>query len=283
MVLLGLGARLEHQDGSRAVAEIRSPAQLAQALAGGTDGQGVWLHVPREVLATIAELRPFGPHLAVLERPLEIRAGCVGLLGGVVHHAFATGVEGLFVAGALATGCHGADLLLGVDTSFTLYSAENAATAAATYWSRSKPAHLVEHAVRAEEERLAAMRSRPKPFDEGSRATLEAQIRRAMWKHAGTRRTGAGLKEAASCLGDVERELDTRGAGPGPELVALCELDALVGAASLTCEAARLREESRGQHVRVDFPKPDDARGRHWISVARRSGRLAWNRLPVPA
>jgi succinate dehydrogenase/fumarate reductase flavoprotein subunit len=282
MVLLGLGARLEHQDGSRAVTEIRSPAQLAHALPGAIGGQGVWLHVPREVLATVTGVRPFGPQLAALERPLEIRAGCVRLLGGVVHHAFATGVEGLFVAGALATGCHGADLLLGVNTSFTLYSAENAATAAATYWSRTRSAHLAEHAVWAEEERLASRLSRPKRIDESRRAELAGEIRRVMWEHAGPHRTGAGLNEAASRFRGLQQELAAVGVDTGAELVALCELDALVRTGALTCQAALAREETRGQHARADFPSADDARGRHWISVSGRSDRLVWKRLPVP-
>jgi succinate dehydrogenase/fumarate reductase flavoprotein subunit len=295
MILLSLGARVQRPDGSSAITELRSPARLARELARAGGGGGpLHLHVPPDVRKTIADLRAFEPSLDALERPVEIRVGCHGLLGGVVHRSFATDVEGLFVAGAIATGCHGADLLLGVDTSFTLYSAENAATAAATYWSRcpsragrsgggQAPALRVpEDAVRAEEDRLAVMRSRPRRLDARGAAELEHEVRRIMWERVGPDRTGPGLSEAARQLHDVRLELDALGA-TGPELVALCRLEAMVATAELVCHAALMRQESRGQHARTDFPARDDVNGRSWITVARRSGALDWRRVPVPA
>jgi succinate dehydrogenase/fumarate reductase flavoprotein subunit len=308
MILLSLGARVQRPDGSPAITELRSPARLARELVRAGDGGGpLHLHVPPDVRKTIADLRAFEPSLDALERPVEIRVGCHGLLGGVVHRSFATDVEGLFVAGAVATGCHGADLLPGVDTSFTLYSAENAATAAATHWSRDaardSPAALrragacpppgcgvedgggqapaLRDAVRAEEDRLAAMRSRPRRLDARGAAELEHEVRRIMWERVGPDRTGPGLSEAARQLHEVRSELDALGA-TGPELVALCRLEAMVATAELVCRAALMRQESRGQHARTDFPARDDVNGRSWITVARRSGALDWRRVPVP-
>jgi succinate dehydrogenase / fumarate reductase flavoprotein subunit len=284
LVLLGLGARIRRADGSPVDIELRSPAQLAHELARGDDhGKPLQLHVPPDVGKMIAELRPFEPYRDELERPVEIRVTCQGLLGGVVHRSFATDVEGLFVAGAVATGCHGADLLPGVDTSFTLYAAENAATAAATYWSMARPARIPDDAVRAEEARLTAMRSRPRRVDAGGATELGDDVRRIMWEHVGTDRGADGLGKAAGRLHDVRLRLDTLGAASGAELVALCRLEALVATAEVVCHAALLREESRGQHARTDFPARDDVNGRGWITVARRSGALDWRRVPVPA
>jgi succinate dehydrogenase/fumarate reductase flavoprotein subunit len=253
-VLLGLGARVEH----------------------GT------LHVSPDVLATVADLAPFRPHRARLERPLDVRTGARGLLGGVVHRTFATGVEGLFVAGAAATGCHGADLLPGVDTSFALYSAENAATAAATYWSRSRPAPLSEHLVRAEEKRLADMQARADRSHGDRLAKLEHDVRRMMWSNVGPERTARALAAGRQRLREIGGELETLGAGGAADVVALSEVHALVTVAELVVEGASRREESRGQHVRTDFHAPDEANGRAWITVARRDGTLTWSRMPVP-
>ena len=83
-------------------------------------------------------------------------------------------------------------------------------------------------------------------------------------------------------LHDVRSELDALGA-TGPELVTLCRLEAMIATAELVCHAALLRQESRGQHARTDFPARDDVNGRGWITVARRSGALDWRRVPVPA
>lgn len=280
LILVGLGATLHHDDGAPVAGSIRSVAELAQTLARAARRGRVQLSVPPDVLKTIADVRPLRPYLSMLERPVEVSVGSRGLLGGVVHHAFATGVEGLFVAGAVATGCHGADLLPGADTSFALYSAENAATAAATYWSHANQ-RVCPSTPSTPRRRLAGLRSRPRQAAERQRAALEDQraeleesIRQIMWEHVGPERTASGLREALDRLGDVRRTLDGFGASTGAELVALCELEALVATAELACEAALRRDESRGQHVRADFPARDDVNGPSWITVARHDGAL---------
>jgi succinate dehydrogenase / fumarate reductase flavoprotein subunit len=245
MVLLGLGGRLRQDEAS----------------------PRAYLHVAPDLLATIADLPPFRPHRSLLETPLEVRGGCRGLLGGVVHRAFAAGVDGLFVAGAAATGCHGANVLPGVDTSFALYSAENAATAAATYWSRTRPVALSKHVVRAEEKRLADVEARPQKADGDRLARLEDAVREVMWSEVGPERSASGLGEARQRLRALARELETLRAASAAELVALSELHALVATGELVAEAAARREERRGQH---------------WITVARRDGALAWTLMPVP-
>jgi succinate dehydrogenase/fumarate reductase flavoprotein subunit len=267
MVLLGLGARLEPDGGASAA---RAPRQRAH------------LHVPGDLLATIADLPPFRPHRSLLERPVEVRTGCRGLLGGVVHRAFSAGVDGLFVAGAVATGCHGADLLPGVDTSFTLYSAENAATAAAAYWSRTRPLPLSEDLVRAEEKRLTGLQTRPRTADGDRLTRLADAVREVMWSDVGPARDARGLGEARRRLRALAAELETLGAAGVANLVTLSQAHALVTTAQLAAEAAAMREESRGQHVRTDFPALDEAGGQTWITATKRNGALTWSRMPVP-
>lgn len=259
-ILLGLGARLQPEEG----------------------GQPAHLHVPPDLLATIADLPPFRPHRSRLERPVAVGTGCRGLLGGVVHRAFAAGVEGLFVAGAAATGCHGADLLPGVDTSATLYSAENAATGAATYWSRTRPVPLSEHLVGAEEKRLADLEARPQKADRARLARLEGAVREVMWRDVGLARSARGLDEARQRLGGLAAEVETLRAAGVTDLVPLSEIRALVATAQVVVDAAAMREESRGQHVRTDFPARDEVNWRTWITVARSDGTLTWARVPVP-
>jgi succinate dehydrogenase / fumarate reductase, flavoprotein subunit len=282
MILLGLGAWLERDDGHALPRDGASVGELARCLAAATQTRAVHLRVPAAVLGAIEDLPPFRPHRSRLERPVEVRVGCRGLLGGVVHTAFATPVDGLFVAGAAATGCHGADLLPGVDTSFTLYSAENAATAAATYWSRTRPAPLSASLVRSEEKRLAELRSRPRAADDETLARLEDAVRGVMWADVGLARTATGLRGAAKRLREIGAEVERLRADCVSGLVALTELHTLVSTAELVAEAAQRREESCGQHVRIDFPVRDLVRGQEWLIADSRDGVVAWNRRPVP-
>lgn len=282
LVLLGLGAALQGEDGSPAVSNHHSTAHLARKLTDALQRGPVRLKIPADVQAMVAEMRSFGPYRTILERPIEVQVGCRGLLGGVVNRVFATEVQGLFVAGAVATGCHGADFLPGVETSFTLYSAENAAAAAATYYSVAKSGRVSEEAVASEEKRLAGLRDRPRKADKNQLEELEGQVRQIMGEGIGLRRTAQGLREAMAQLEDLESRVQELGASTGPDLVALCELHNLVATGELVCQAALLRTETRGQHVRADFPAVDEGQGLSWNAVVKRHGALEWRRVPVP-
>lgn len=88
-----------------------------------------------------------------------------------------------------------------------------------------------------------------------------ASVRELADRRLGVRRSAEGLDTARAAL-----EGDGRPGAPGPS--------ALV-AWLLTC-AARRREESRGGHYRVDFPRPDEGWAVH--QVVTREG---WGKLPA--
>jgi len=61
--------------------------------------------------------------------------------------------------------------------------------------------------------------------------------------------------EAYRNVGDKEREYNTN-------LLHVLELDSLLNAAEIVVTGALARQESRGAHTRLDFPKRDDV---HWL------------------
>ena len=78
-----------------------------------------------------------------------------------------------------------------------------------------------------------------------------------MWRNVGVRRDGEGLAEAQETVGQWCRyALARQLADPGG-----WELQNMLCVARLMIDAALAREESRGAHVRTDFPNPDEA---HW-------------------
>ena len=77
-------------------------------------------------------------------------------------------------------------------------------------------------------------------------ADAQDEIRRVMWRHVGLERDRAGLETALDATAEIGRRLSPRPS----EARNLLTLSRLVTAAALA------REESRGSHLRSDFPDP---------------------------
>jgi len=92
------------------------------------------------------------------------------------------------------------------------------------------------------------------------------QLRRAMWKHVGILRDGAGLAQAVEKLTALEVKW------PDVPSRAAHELHNLWTLAQLIARSALAREESRGSHYRSDFPVRDDERFQKHSQVAKGIG-----------
>ena len=272
-VLLGLGATLAPESESSAPRSLR---ELTRELARGD--RPVRARIPSDVVAAVADAGAFAPYLSQLGSPIDVHVGCRGLLGGVVNRACATSVRGLFVAGAAATGAHGADVLPGVDTSFALYSAENAGSAAAAWAAAAPPSRVSDGVLAGEAARLANL---PGGRPEGAVEAAFDEVRQIMWEGAGVERSAEGLRRALARLLDLRARIEKPGTGHGAPVLVLAEFDSLLTAGELVCRAALARDETLGQHVRTDFPKA--AAERAWITFARRHGPLEMTRTPAPA
>jgi L-aspartate oxidase len=77
-----------------------------------------------------------------------------------------------------------------------------------------------------------------------------------MWKHVGIVRTGAGMKQAITRLGEIGKYFGH------PHSRGEFEARNLQIAGLLVAQCALAREESRGAHYRTDFPDHNDAKFR---------------------
>jgi L-aspartate oxidase len=166
------------------------------------------------------------------------------LMGGVVTDVDGrTTIPGLFAAGeAACTGVHGANRLASNSLLEGLVFGARAGDA-----MRTAPHAPIDGATLA-----GLVRAKS---DEGRRVSrAAAEVRTIMWKRVGLFRDADGLNDALEQFGapgDDERTVLTVG--------------------RLIARAALRREESRGGHYRLDFPKKDDVRWRRRIMEARTS------------
>jgi L-aspartate oxidase len=169
-----------------------------------------------------------------------------------------TTVAGLLACGEVAaTGVHGANRL-----------ASNSLLEGVVFGERvaRQLAHPAPGGPRVPEEVLELAL----PAGEGARerASEADEIRERMWEDVGIVRDRRGLSRAVRDLAARRHRLDPAGEAP-PSPLANAALTALVIA-----RAALAREESRGAHYRIDFPRPRPAWRRHLgLSVREAGGR----------
>ncbi len=94
---------------------------------------------------------------------------------------------------------------------------------------------------------------------------IRNSLKSLMWRAAGVRRSGPSLAEAATTIRRWCRYALTRQLA-NPEG---WELQNMLTIASLMVDAALVREESRGVHLRTDFPANDDAHWRRHLTFVR--------------
>ena len=197
----------------------------------------------------------------------------------------ATAVPGLFAAGEVAGGLHGANRLGGNSLSDLLVFGRRAGAAAAAY-AKSLGATLSIDAKRLE----ALAREALAPFDPGGTEnpyTLHHELQKTMQSDVGIIRVQHELERAVEKIGELRARLKRarveghRQYNPGWHLA--LDLRSLLVCAEAVARAAIERKESRGGHARDDHPKPDPAFAKVNMVVRKRGDGLSVSPEPIAA
>jgi fumarate reductase (CoM/CoB) subunit A len=228
------------------------------------NGQGLFLdlqHVTEEKWQSdpfSASMRHIlGDRLGAVSRLLRVAPAAHHTMGGVrIDGKGASSVPGLFAAGEVTGGLHGANRLGGNALSETLVFGARAGNSAAD-WAKGNGAQERRSVLRRLDERFG-----PLGNIRCGKTDLLGRIRKIMWEDGGIVRNEAGLSRA---LGNVREIIGSfSSAGPGskekltPAQAGAIELRSAARAACLILEAALRRVESRGSHCREDYPNQND-------------------------
>ncbi len=181
--------------------------------------------------------------------PIPVRPGAHYMLGGVaVDKEGRTSLTGLLAAGEVtSSGLHGANRL-----------ASNSLLESVVYGERAGRA--ASRAVAAMDDCLQAMTIENQVVDHPAGELLDlGDIRNSlaslMWRAAGVRREGKKMKDALTSIDQwCHYVLPRQFSDP-----AGWELQNMLVVSRIVIQAALQREESRGVHLRTDFPDQDDA------------------------
>jgi succinate dehydrogenase / fumarate reductase, flavoprotein subunit len=284
---------MERYDSERLELSTRDRVALANyteiAEGRGTEHGGVLLDLShRDRDATLERLPRMyrqlidAAMLDITTTPIEVAPTAHYSMGGVRVDAHATDVEGLYAVGECAAGVHGANRLGGNSLTECLVFGRVAGVAAA-HWSENLDVQVRDRAAIAEarDEINTVLGGR------GLESTrpLQRALRDVMSECCGVVRSQAGLGDGLARLAEIDeraRAVEVRPDIAGyADLAHAFDLRASLLAARATLESALARRETRGAHIRADFPQQDPRR--HGSIVWTLDGRPVFQPASLPS
>ena len=200
----------------------------------------------------------------ITKQPMEVAPTIHYAMGGVRVEAETGGttVPGLFAAGEVASGLHGANRLGGNSLSDLLVFGKRAGdAAAAAARAQASRVKIDPDEVDAAIAELTAPLNRP---DGESPYKLQAEIQDVMSNHAPIVRDGPGLTAGLQKIEDLWGRATVCGTGGSstrifnPGWHTARDLRSMLVNAEALLRSALARKESRGAHARSDFSNPDE-------------------------
>jgi L-aspartate oxidase len=276
----GEGGWLVDKDGERFMPSYDARAELAprdvvsQAIVSQmekTRHACVYLdvtHLDREFVlkrfpGIAAACRQFG--IDITRDKIPVRPGAHYMIGGVtVDQTGRTTIDALWAAGEVSSsGLHGANRLASNSLLEGLVYGAHAGAAA------SQAALAAPDGFRVYPLENPVVASPAEPLD---LADIRNSLKSVMWRACGVRRSGWVLDEALESVDQWRRYVLLRQFDD----IEGWELQNMLTLARVMIQAALVREESRGVHLRTDYPALDDARWNKHLWFERQGEHERW-------
>ena len=275
----GEGGKLINSDGERFMKNYDSKrmelstrdrvamANYTEIVEGrGSPNGGVYLDISHKSKDFIIEKLPrmYRQFLDTLmidisKSPMEVSPTAHYSMGGIVvtPEEHWTGVDGLYAAGEVTAGLHGANRLGGNSLAEILIFGKRAGDAAS---KRSKEIDVHIRSKKVIQQAHDNLNSSIKNGTEVARP-LQRDLRNIMWEYGGVVKSGEKLKKGLDeikNLKNASKDLDVRPDSEGyQDLMLAFDLEASITSSEATLLSALNREESRGAHQREDFKDLD--------------------------
>jgi succinate dehydrogenase / fumarate reductase, flavoprotein subunit len=223
--------------------------------------------------------------LDISQQPMEVAPTAHYSMGGVVvdPDSHATDVAGLYAAGEVTAGLHGANRLGGNSLAETVVFGRRAGEAAAALSAARDTQLRARQVVASANEELSSLIRHGRQFAR----PLQRALRDTMWETCGVVRDQAGLQLGLERVGELRQlagEVDVRPTSEGyADLAHALDLRASLAVAEASLLGALARTESRGAHQRRDHPELSPELRVNVQTRLDAGGRLTTATRPVPA
>jgi len=216
---------------------------------------------------------------------MEVAPASHFFMGGVrVDVDGRASVGGLYAAGEVSGGLHGANRLSGNAISQILVQGKRVGESAAQYASGAGR-HPIDPGLT---ECLIAKYLAPIERTGGVSAfEVKRKIHKLSWEKVGVIRDGKGLQEALEEIGRIESEempllhCNSKDRIYNREWVECLQVENLLSVLKAIALSALERTESRGAHYRKDYTKTDDQEWLKNIAIHNENDRMKVSRVPV--
>lgn len=276
----------------RSTRDLLSVALMNEVRKGrGSPSGGVWMslaHLPHNLIDYLAQwyAKPylktnwkykgfdFGDFMDEVKKGRAIEVGCAShfFMGGIsVNKDCVTSVPGLFAAGEVAGGTHGANRLSGNACTQILVQGYIAGNRAAKY--AAKCGRHNEFDKKAVNNFVAGYESPLNASDGIDPFTLKKQLQELAWETAGVIRSGREIARGLSQLENIEKidipRLNCRAKERqyNREWVEAISLSNQATVLKAILKSAEARRESRGAHYREDFDKQDEKYLHNYLTI----------------
>ncbi|APR81040.1 Succinate dehydrogenase flavoprotein subunit protein [Minicystis rosea] len=221
----------------------------------------------------------------ITKEPMEVGPTCHYIMGGVRVEAdtAASSVPGLYAAGEVAGGMHGANRLGGNSLSDLVVFGRRAGAAAADYAKNNTSMGTIDAG---EIEEIA--RALQAPFEGGGESpyAIHQELQECMQNNVGIIRTESELLSAKETIARLRQRLAKvtveghRQFNPGWHLA--LDLQSMLTVSEAVTAGALQRRESRGGHTRSDYPKADAHFGKVNVVIRKVNGEMSVTEEPLP-
>jgi succinate dehydrogenase / fumarate reductase, flavoprotein subunit len=300
----GEGGKLLNRDGERFMQrydpqrmELSTRDRVALAVyteiieGRGTANGGVYLDISHRdknfILKKLPRMyRQFleSQMLDISLHPMEVAPTAHYSMGGVVvdPENTSTATTGLYAAGEVTSGLHGANRLGGNSLTETVVFGRRAGESAAAHSKKLDGQIRSRDAIQAAHDDLDSL------IYEGDQLVrpLQRAIRNAMWENCGVVRSEERLQHGLDKIAEIKAmlpDLDVRPSSEGyKDLAIALDLRASLTVAETTILSALQRRESRGAHQRYDYPKLDPNKKVNFMINLVPPGDLQVTSKPLP-
>lgn len=200
-------------------------------------------------------------------------------MGGVrINESAETSIPGLYAAGEICAGVHGANRLAGNALTEVWVFGTIAGREAARRARDLKTPSLSRDTVTTRIGTTPELFSRQGNENPG---TLYTSLQKTMWQKAGLIRDATGLKQAIREIDNLRERLSRVTVSDESGLHLALRLSNMLTAAEMICRAALLRTESRGTHYRRDYPARNDAEWLRNILITKNYERMVFGQQAV--
>ena len=230
----------------------------------GTPNGGVYLDISHKSKDFIMQKIPSiyrkfldAQMLDISKEAMEVAPTAHYSMGGIVisSQEHCTSIEGLYAAGEVASGLHGANRLGGNSLAEILIFGKRAGISSVKYSKQIKAQIRSERCIKNAHDNIN------KFLNEGRELAKPIQhyLTNVMWEHCGVIKDknllNSGLEKVIEIKGmmkDIDVRIDNMNCD---DLIQIYDLESSVISAEATILSALYRQESRGSHQRSDFPE----------------------------